>query len=111
MLHDGLRDGGFLAGDGAFAEPHQPAIGVDLAEHPVQAARVHHERLQPGDLQVEGFGSRGHVLRVSKNRTGGRTQRGLNESAAIHTEFLLPDCTARFARLGVPPDRGGDCRV
>ena len=58
MLHDGLRDGGFLAGDRAFAEPDQPAVGVDLAEHPVQAARVHHERLQPGDLQVEGLGSR-----------------------------------------------------
>ena len=95
VLHDGLRDGGFLAGDGAFAEADQAAVGVDLAEDPVQAAGVHHERLQPGDLQVQGFGSRGHVLRGRPDRTCGRAHRGLNESPAIHAEFLLPDCTAQ----------------
>ena len=47
-------DGGFLAGDGAFAEAYQAVIGVDLAEDPVEAAGVHHERFQPGDLQVQG---------------------------------------------------------
>ena len=84
VLHDGLRDGGFLAGDGAFAEADQAAVGVDLAEDPVEAAGIDHEGLEAGDLEVQGFGARGRLLSDGPDRAGGRTQGGLNESAAVH---------------------------
>ncbi len=57
VLHDGLRDRGLFAGDRPFAESNQPLVGVDLAVDPVDRPRIHHERFESGDLQVECLGS------------------------------------------------------
>jgi len=84
VLHDGLGDGGFLARDGAFAEPGETLVGPDLAEYPVEAAGVHDKSLQSRDHQVQGPGTGGCSL--CKRADGGedgmraRSQQGGQES-------------------------------
>ena len=61
VLHDGGDECGFLAGDGAFAEPDESLVRVDLAERPVGSADVDDEGLQRRDLQFERLSLRGRA--------------------------------------------------
>src|SRR5215475_4610131 len=84
MLHDGLRQGSFLAGNRALAESREAFVGEDLAEDPIHVSDVDDDRLQAGDLQVERPGFRADLLGRRKSRmreNGGARDK---EYASVH---------------------------
>src|SRR5262245_38297573 len=84
MLHDGLRQSGFLAGNRPLAESREAFVGEDLAEDTVQASEVDDDRLKAGDLQIERSGFRAGLLSDRKSRMreyGGARHK---ECASVH---------------------------
>src|SRR5262245_354967 len=84
MLHDGLRQSGFLACNRPLAESREAFVGEDLAEDPVHASGVDDDRLQAGDLQIERSGFRAGLLSRRKSwirKYGAARQK---ECASVH---------------------------
>ena len=86
ILLDSLSNGRFLAGDRPLAQPRNPLVGQDLAEHPIHRSNVDDKRLDAGDLQVQPAGlgrEQQWVACLSGGPNGGRG----DEVPAVYAHF------------------------
>jgi len=70
VLHNGLGDGGLLAANFSFPQSSDPLVRIDLTKYPICDAHIDHERLQPGDLQVQPTSLRDGLGREQRGSAG-----------------------------------------
>ncbi len=103
VLHDSGDECRFLAGNGAFTEPDESLVRVDLAERPVGSADVDDEGLHGRDFEFERFGLRSRAeASVCAIAAGGKnvlrvTDEGLYQMRGFAQQHLAREYLPRNA--------------